>query len=67
MITSAKQATEIATEFLNEYFTAQKPISTKKGNGNWVVKVDVGLFLTQIATVEIDADSGEVLSYVLPQ
>jgi len=67
MITSAKQATETATEFLKEYFTVQKPRSAKKEDGNWVVKVDVGLFLTEIATVEIDTDSEEILSYELPK
>ena len=67
MITSAKRATEIATEFLTSYFSFQKPLSAKKGNGLWVVKVDVGTFAPEVATIEIDSDNGEILSYDLPK
>lgn len=67
MITSAKEATEIAMEFLGTYFVARKPLSAKRQNGTWVVKVDVGFFATEVATVEIDADDEQILLYDLPK
>ena len=65
MITSATQATEIAVGYLKPYYEYSKPQSAKRVNGRWVVKVDVGLLMVKIATVEIDASTGEVISYDL--
>ncbi|MBI4306692.1 MAG: hypothetical protein HY678_10280 [Chloroflexi bacterium] len=62
-INSADQATEKAVQFLKRHFAFQQPKSAKQVNGEWIVKVNVGLFFEQIATVTIDAKSGEVTAY----
>ena len=66
-IKSAAEATKIATTFLKQYYGFLRPISAERNNGNWQVRIDVGVVMRQIASVEIDASSGDVTGYSLPQ
>lgn len=66
-IESAEQATEIAVDFLKKYYQIlQKPLSAKLEQGQWIVEVDVGVFHTIAARVVIDAETGKILTYVVP-
>lgn len=62
-INSADQATEKAVQFVKKYFAFQQPISARQADGKWLVKINVGIFQEQIATVTIDATSGDVTAY----
>ena len=67
-VDSADQATDIAVGFLKEHYQiSQRPLSAKLEQGKWVVEVDVGRFLTAVAKVTINSDTGTIMEYqVLP-
>jgi hypothetical protein len=65
-VTSAKQATDLAIQFLQQYYWFNKPLSASKKGNIWGVKVDVGGFIVQVADVQIDASTSEVIGYELP-
>ena len=67
MITTASEATDIALKLLEPHCLFQRrPRSAVKKEDVWTVRIDVGLFFRELATVTIDAKSGEVLSYDIP-
>ncbi len=65
-VKSAPQATEIAMSFVGKHRFFARPISAVLENGNWVVKIDVGPLVKEIASVKIDAKTGEILEYDIP-
>ena len=66
-VDSADQATEIAVDFLKKYYQIlQRPLSAKLENGKWIVEVDIGPFLTKVAKVTVDAETGIILDYQVP-
>jgi len=65
-IRSAKQATEIAVNFLKRYRVLVVPVSAVRHEDLWEVKVDVGPFATRIATIHIRARTGEITDYTIP-
>ncbi len=66
-VRSAAEATKVATTFLKQYYGFLRPISAEKKNGSWNVKVDVGIVVQQIASIDIDASTGEVMQYSFPR
>ena len=63
-IESASQATEVAVEFIKEYYKImQRPLSAKLEQEKSVVGVDVGPFFPKVAKVVIDAKHGTILGY----
>lgn len=66
-VKSAAEATKIATTFLKQHYDFVRPISAAKKNGSWVVKVDVGLILKEIAEVKIDVLTAEIIEYSFPE
>ena len=65
-IKSAAEATRIATTFLKQYYNFLRPVSAVKENGNWKVRVDVGIVTSKIAKLEVNASTGDVTEYSLP-
>jgi len=65
-VKSAPQATEIAVSFVEKHRFFARPLSAVRENGNWVVKIDVGPLGKEIASVKIDAKTGEILEYDIP-
>ena len=65
-VKSAPQATEIAIAFVGKHRFFARPLSAIRENGNWVVKIDVGPLAKEIASVKIDAKTGEILEYEIP-
>ena len=63
-VESAAQATDIAVEFLKKHYKIfHRPLKATQEQGKWVVEVDVGSFLMQVARVSIDAETGDIASY----
>ncbi len=65
-VKSAPQATEIAMSFVAKHRFFARPLSAVRENGHWVVKIDVGPLAKEIASVKIDAKTGEILEYDIP-
>jgi len=65
-VKSAPQATEIAMSFVSEHRFFARPLSAARENGHWIVKIDVGPLAREIASVKIDAKTGEILEYDIP-
>jgi len=66
-IKSAAEATRIATTFLKQYYAFLRPISASKGDGTWIVRVDVGVITKEIAEVELDASTADMIGYSFPE
>ena len=66
-VKSAAKATEIATSFLRQYYGFLRPISAVRENSTWVVRVDIGVVMTQIAEIKIDALTEDITGYSLPK
>ena len=66
-IKSADEATRIATSLLKQYYGFLRPISAVRENATWIVKVDVGVIMKEIAEVKIDALTKDVIGYSLPK
>jgi hypothetical protein len=66
-IKSAAEATKIAASFLKQYYGFLRPISAEKENGNWLIKIDVGVITKEIAEVKINAITADVTGYSLPR
>lgn len=66
-IKSASEATKVATSFLRQYYGFLRPISAMRDNAIWIVKVDVGVVLKEIAEVKIDASTADIIGYSFPQ
>ena len=65
-IKSAAEATKIASTFLKQYYGFLRPISAKRYEGIWKVRIDVGVVDETIAEVEVDASTSEVIEYSMP-
>ncbi len=66
-IKSAAEATRIATSFLKQYYGFLRPISAVREDATWIVKVDVGVIMKEIAEVEIDASTSDIVGYSFPE
>ena len=66
-VKSAEKATQIAASFLKQYYFFLRPISAVKEDSAWVVKVDVGAIISEIAEVKIDALTADILGYSFPE
>ncbi|MBE0516619.1 MAG: hypothetical protein IBX41_04400 [Methanophagales archaeon] len=69
-IKNASEATEKAVSFLMEKYPLRgriaRPIKTARENDLWVVEFNIGIARVLIATIKIDAVSGEILEYNIP-
>ena len=65
-VNSASEATQIATNFLKEYYSYRRPIKATKADTTWVVEIDVGLIFTQVAKITVDSQTGAILEYSVP-
>jgi len=66
-IKSAAEATKIATTFLKQYYAFLRPISATRENTTWIVEVDVGVVMKEIAEVKIDGLTADVTEYSFPE
>jgi len=66
-VKSAEEATEIANSFLKNYYPYRRPIKAVKGDDVWLVDIDVGPLAVKLAKVKVDARTGDILSYEIPE
>ena len=66
-VKSAGKATEVATSFLKQYYPFLRPVSAARANGTWLVKIDVGILKKRIAEIKINAVTGGVTEYSVPE
>lgn len=66
-VKSAEEATEIALSFLNKHyrFIHKQPTKAVREDNVWLVEIDVGLLLTRIAKLKIDAKTATILEYTI--
>ncbi len=66
-IKSAAEATEIAHSFIKKYRPIALPLKATRENDVWNVEIDVGPLFVRIAKVKIDAKTGSIISYEIPE
>jgi hypothetical protein len=66
-VNTADKAMEIAHSFIKKYSPVALPLKAAKEGNVWVVDIDVGALAVKIAKVKIDARTGDILSYDIPQ
>ncbi|MBI2831391.1 MAG: hypothetical protein HYX79_03950 [Chloroflexi bacterium] len=66
-INTAEEATNVALNFIKKHRWWARPLRAIQENGIWLVEVDVGPVYAAVAKVKIDAKSGDILEYSIPQ
>ncbi|MBI2908593.1 MAG: hypothetical protein HYX92_13190 [Chloroflexi bacterium] len=64
---SAEEATSKALSFLKKYHPWARPMKAVREDGIWLVQVDVGALKTKIGTIKLDAQTGKVLEFDVPE
>jgi hypothetical protein len=66
-IKSAQQAIKIALSFIEQYHSYAQPLKAVRENDTWLVEVDVGPLIVEVAKVKVDAKSADILEYTIPR
>ena len=66
-VDTADKAMEIAHSFIKKYAPIALPLKAVREDDVWMVDVDVGALVVKIAKVKIDARTGDILSYDIPE
>ena len=66
-VKSAEEATEIARAFIKKHRIIALPIKAVRENGIWLVEIDVGPLAVKVAKIKVDANTGRIISYELPE
>ncbi len=66
-VKSALEATKIAKDYVGKYKFFLRPLKAVREDDTWFVDLDVGGFNTIVAKVKIDAKSGEIIEYNIPE
>lgn len=66
-VDTADKAMEIAHSFIKKYSPVALPLKAAKKNDVWLVDIDVGALAVKIAKVKVDAKTGDILSYNIPE
>ena len=66
-VRTAVEATQIAQSFIKKYRIIARPLKAVRENGTWLVDIDVGPLGIVVAKVKVDAASGDILEYSIPQ
>lgn len=66
-VDTADKAMEIAHSFIKKYSPVALPLKAVKEEDVWLVDIDVGALAVKIAKVKVDARTGDILSYEIPQ
>jgi len=66
-VKNAGEATEIATSFIKKYRLIALPVKAVKEGEVWNVEIDVGPLAVKLAKVRIDAKTGNIMSYEIPE
>ena len=63
MIQTAEEAVNAAERFLNRYHAFRQLQSVTKDDGLWRLKFDVGVIQTEIVSMAVSVEDGQVLEY----
>ena len=66
-VKNAEEATEIASSFIKKYRLIALPIKAVKEGEVWNVEIDVGPLAVKLAKVRVDAKTGNIISYEIPE
>ena len=66
-IETADKAMEIAHSFIKKYSPVALPLRAIKEGNVWLVDVDVGALAVKVAKVKVDARTGDIISYEIPE
>ena len=66
LVNDADYATVVALSFIKRYYYFVQPKAAKKTDGMWEVKVDVAVVGEKVASIQIDADTGQIIAYEFP-
>jgi uncharacterized membrane protein YkoI len=66
-VKTATEAMDIAHSFIKKYVPVALPIRTVREDDVWLVDIDVGALAVKIAKVKVDARTGDILSYEIPE
>ncbi|MBE0415069.1 MAG: hypothetical protein IBX36_00805 [Dehalococcoidia bacterium] len=66
-VSTAEQAMDIAHSFIKKYSGFALPLKSVKEGDVWHVDIDVGAFAVKIAKIRVDARTGDILSYEIPE
>jgi len=66
-VDTADKAMEIAHSFIKKYVPVALPLKAERKDDEWLVDIDVGALAVKVAKVKVDARTGDVLSYEIPE
>jgi len=66
-VDTADKAMEIAHSFIKKYVPVALPLKAVKEGNVWLVDIDVGALAVKVAKVKVDARTGDILSYDIPE
>lgn len=66
-VDTAEKAMEIAHSFIKKYSPVALPLKTVREDDVWLVDIDVGALAVKVAKVKVDAKTGDILSYEIPE
>ena len=66
-VDTADKAMEIAHSFIKKYSPVALPLKAVREDDVWLVDIDVGALAVKVAKVKVDARTGDILSYEIPQ
>ena len=66
-VDTADKAMEIAHTFIKKYAPVALPLKADRQDDIWLVDIDVGALAVKVAKVKVDARTGDILSYDIPQ
>lgn len=66
-VDTADKAMEIAHSFIKKYVPVALPLKAERKGDEWLVDIDVGALAVKVAKVKVDAKTGDILSYEIPE
>jgi len=66
-VDTADKAMEIAHSFIKKYSPVALPLRAMRQDDVWLVDIDVGALAVKVAKVKVDARTGDILSYEIPE
>lgn len=66
-VKTATEAMDIAHTFIKKYSPVALPLKAIREGNVWLVDIDVGALAVKIAKVKVDAKTGDILSYEIPE
>jgi hypothetical protein len=66
-VETAEAAMDIAHTFMKKYSPVALPLKAVREGDVWGVDIDVGALAVKVAKVRVDARTGDILSYEIPE